>query len=163
MATMRIQIAQVAAGLLAQRRTEMLNDMSIPLPARSMVNVHLEKPWITNFWTVAIRAVKPGSEQFLDFPIGFAEDGTSWCFPSRQWWLAHAHASHPPDGMGCDADVHTKFLSKEGTVHEFDYAAVLTDGTLTVLGKADFTEECTWWIRAFGSPQGQTGPTGQAP
>jgi|SRR6185436_6081591 len=157
---MRIQIAQVAAGLFTQRRHELLNDMTIPLHVRGMTNVHLEKPWIPNFWTVAIRAIKPGSEQFLDFPIGFAEDGTAWYFPSRQWWLAHAHASHSPDGMGCDVDVHTKFLSQEGDAHEFDYAAVLTDDTMTVLGKADFTEECRWWKLAFGDQVAAPGQAG---
>lgn len=148
---MRIQIAQIAPGLVSQRRSELLHDMSLPLAVRGMTNVHLEKPWIPNFWTVAIRAPKKGSEKFFDFPIGYAEDGTAWYFPSRQWWLAHAHASHPPDGSGCDADVHTKFLSSEGDVHEFDYATVTTDGTIKVLGRADFTEECSWWTRAFGA------------
>jgi hypothetical protein len=154
MGTMRIQIAQVAAGLLQQRREELLHDASLPLTVRGSANVHFEKPWIPNFWTVAIRAPKPGSEQYFDFPIGFAEDGTSWFFPSRQWWVAHASASHPPDGMGCDVDVHTKFLSSEGEVHEFDYATITTDGTLNVLGRADFAEECAWWTRAFGAHPG---------
>lgn len=151
MAPMRIQIAKVAASILQQRRDEFLHDASLPLSVRGMINVHLEKPWIPNFWTVGIRAPKPGSESYFDFPIGFAEDGTSWFFPSRQWWIAHAHASHPPDGTGCDSDVHTKFLSADGDVHEFDYAAILTDGTIVVLGRGDFVEECAWWLRAFGS------------
>ena len=130
---MRIEVARVAAALLQQRRGEFMRDVSLPLSVRGMISVHLESAWIPGFWSVAIRAVKPSSERYLDFPIGFAEDGTSWYFPSRQWWLAHAQASHPPDGSGCDAEVHTKFLSGEGGVHEFDYAAVLVDGGLKVL------------------------------
>lgn len=146
---MRIEVAQIASGLLQQRRGELMRDGSLPLPVRRMINVHLEKPWIPGFWTVALRAVKPGSERYLDFPIGVSEDGTPWYFPSRLWWLAHAQASHPPDGSGCDAEVHAKFLSQEGTVHEFDYAAVLGDGTLKILGSADFSMECFFWHRAF--------------
>lgn len=152
---MRIQVAQIASSILAQRRGEFLHDVSLPLSVRGMINVHLEAAWIPNFWTVAIRAPKPGSESYFDFPLGYAEDGTSWFFPSRQWWIAHAHASHPPDGTGCDADVHTKFLSSEGEVHEFDYASILNDGTIVVRGRLDFVEECGFWRRAFGAPKEQ--------
>lgn len=148
---MRIQIAQGAPSLLTRRREELMHDASLPLSVRGSASVHFEKPWIPNFWTVAIRSPKPGSESYFDFPIGYAADGTPWFFPSRQWWIAHAKASHPPDGMGCDVDVHTKFLSREGSVHEFDYATVLRDGTMLILGRADFVEECAWWKRAFGA------------
>jgi len=161
---MRIEIAQIATSLLRQRRDEFLHDVSLPLSVRGMINVHLEKPWIPDFWSVAIRAPKSGSQSYFDFPIGYAEDGTSWFFPSRQWWVAHAQASHPPAGTGCDVDVHTKFLSSEGSVHEFDYATVLAGGRLVVLGRADFVEECAWWTRAFGSwPQGPQGSQGGEP
>jgi hypothetical protein len=149
---MRIQLARVASGLLNQRNIALANDLSIPLTVRSMINVHMIKPWIPNFWSVAIRAPKPGSEAYFDFPIGYAEDGTSWFFPSRQWWIAHAQASHPPDGTGCDADVHTDFLSSEGKTHEFDYATVFLDGTIKVLGRLDFAQECFFWQQAFGTP-----------
>jgi hypothetical protein len=155
---MRIEIARIASGLLEQRRDEFLHDLSLPLTVRGMIGVHLAKPWIPDFWSVAIRAVKPGSEVYFDFPIGYAEDGTSWFFPSRQWWLAHAQASHPPAGTGCDADVHTKFLSSEGSVHEFDYATVFASGQLSVLGPADFVLECALWTRAFGVQPPGTAP-----
>jgi hypothetical protein len=150
---MRIEIARIASSLLQQRRGEFLHDVSLPLSVRGMINVHLEAPWIENYLTVAIRAPKAGSERYFDFPIGMAEDKTAWFFPSRQWWIAHAQASHPPDGTGCDVDVHTKFLSSEGSVHEFDYATVLTDGTLKILGRPDFAQECFFWQRAFGTQQ----------
>lgn len=150
---MRIEIARIASSLLQQRRDEYLHDATLPLSVRGMINVHLEKPWIPDFWSVAIRAPKPGSESYFDFPIGFAEDGTSWFFPSRKWWIAHAQASHPPAGEGCDADVHTKFLSSDGSEHEFDYATVLAGGQLTILGRPDFVLECSFWTRAFGSQE----------
>lgn len=149
---MRIEVAQIATGLLQQRRGELMRDVTLPLSVRGMISVHLETAWIPDFWTVAIRAVKPGSERYLDFPIGYAEDGTSWYFPSRLWWLAHAQASHPPDGSGCDVEVHTKFLSREGEVHEFDYAAVLSDRTLKILAGVDFARECFFWKHAFQAP-----------
>jgi hypothetical protein len=149
---MRIQIARIASGLLQQRGDELLHDLSLPLSVRGMIGVHLASPWIPDFWSVAIRAVKPGSEGYFDFPIGYAEDGTSWFFPSRQWWLAHAQTSHSPGaGAGCDAAAHTTFLSSEGSVHEFDYATVLASGQLSILGRADFVLECALWTRAFGS------------
>jgi hypothetical protein len=147
---MRIEIAHVAPDLVQQRQQAYLQDASLPLTVRGMINVHLTKAWIPNFWTVAIRAPKPGSEIYFDFPIGFAEDETSWFFPSRQWWIAHANASHPPAGVGCDAEVHAKFLTNTGASHEFDYATVFLDGRIDVLGREAFVEECTWWQRAFG-------------
>lgn len=149
---MRIEIARIAHNLLQQRQGTYLSDMSLPLSVRGMINVHLTKPWIEGFWSVAIRAPKPGSESFFDFPIGMAEDGTSWFFPSRQWWIAHAQASHPPAGEGCDVNVHTDFLSSEGKTHEFDYASVLANGTLKILGRSDFAQECYFWQRAFIPP-----------
>ena len=53
---MRIQIAQGATSLLARRREELMHDASLPLSVRGSANVHFEKPWIPNFWSVAIRA-----------------------------------------------------------------------------------------------------------
>jgi len=165
---MRIEIAKIASDLVQQRCDEFLHDASLPLSVRGMINVHLTKAWIPDFWSVAIRTPASGSDQstpppptpnqsgYFDFPIGYAEDGTSWFFPSRQWWLAHAQVSHSPSGMGCDADVHTKFLSSEGSVHEFDYAAVFQDGRLRVLGRVDFVEECSFWKRAFGTQKEST-------
>jgi hypothetical protein len=152
---MRIEIAQIASNLLQQRGGELLHDESMLLSVRGMINVHLTKPWIAGFWSVAIRTPKPGSARYIDFPIGLAEDGTPWFFPSKQWWVAHAEVSHPPDGTGCDIDVHTKFLSSEGTVHEFDYASVFLDGTLKILDRSDFAEECFFWQHAFGAPGGR--------
>jgi hypothetical protein len=148
---MRIQVAKVASNILQQRRLSLMNDASLPSSVRGMIGVHIDAAWIPNFWSVAIRAPKPGSEVYFDFFVGYAEDGTSWFFPSRQWWIAHAQSSHFPTGKGCDADIHTDFLSSEGKTHEFDYATVFLDGTIKILGRLDFVEECSWWMRAFGS------------
>jgi hypothetical protein len=149
--TMRIEIARAAASHLQQRREELLHDLSLPLSVRGSANVHFEKPWIDGFWSVAIKYPSgSGDPSYLDFEIGRA-DGSPWYFPSRQWWIAHARASHPPDGSGCDALVHTDFLSREGKTHEFDYATILLDRRLIVLGRHDFDDECAWWRRAFSA------------
>jgi len=145
---MRVEVARIAAGLLRQRRGEFMRDATLPLSVRGMINVHLEKPWIPGFWSVALRAARPGSAKLLDFPIGLAADGTSWFFPSRQWWLWHSAIGHPDEG--CDAAAHRKYLSSEDPEHLFDYAAVLTDGTLKILTSSDFEVESSWWKRAFG-------------
>jgi hypothetical protein len=73
---MRIEAARIAAGLLQQRRGEFMSAVS--LSVRGTISSHLKK-------SPGFRATKPGSERYLDFRIGFAEDGTSWYFPSRQW------------------------------------------------------------------------------
>lgn len=146
---MRIDLDPNASTYLRQRHYELINDPSLPLITRRMISVHLAKPWIPGFWSVAIKSGKPGGDQsYIDFPIGTTNRAV-WFFPSRQWWEAHSKASHPPDGSGCDVSVHTKFLSKEGKIHEFDYATISTDGELTVLGRKDFVEECAFWKRAF--------------
>ena len=152
MTSMRIQVAKIVSSILPQRRDKLLHDESLPATVRGLIGVHLDTPWIPNFWTVAIRQVKPGCESYFDFPVGFAEDGTSWFFPARKWWMRHAHEGHAPDGSGCDVDGHVKTLTSEGGGREFDYAAVLHDGSLTVLGRADFVKEHMLWLRAFGSP-----------
>jgi hypothetical protein len=147
---MRIQIAAFAPELIQRRQDAFLNDTSMSRSVRGCLNVHLTKAWIPGFWTVAIHAPKPGSESFLDVPIGVSEDGTPWFFPSQQWWLAHCTVSHPESGKGCDVDVHAKFLSRGGAAYEFDYATVSLDGSISVLGRADFQTECDFWRRAFG-------------
>lgn len=148
---MRIEIARIASDLLQERRQSFLRDASLPLTVRGMINVHIESAWIPDFWTVAIRAAKSDSNRYLDFPIGFAEDGTSWFFPSRVWWIAHAEASHPSSGTGCDVEAHAKLLTSTGPDHMFDYATVTRDGRLDVLAREGFVEECAWWTRAFGA------------
>lgn len=143
---MRITLVPNVRALLDKRHDVLLNDRSIPLPARHMISVHMSKPWIRGFWFVAIRPTGTESKSYLGFKVGTA-DGTAWYFPSKKWWIAHAHASHPPDGSGCDVAVHTDFLTSEGSTHEFDYATVSTDGQLKILHRGDFEKECSWWDR----------------
>jgi hypothetical protein len=149
MNAMHVEIVRGAADLLRQRHEELLRDRTLAQPVRSMIDAHMTKPWIADFWSVAIRSpLGDGDQSYFDFPI-VRVHGVPWFFPSRQWWVAHAHASHPPDGSGCDVDVHTNFLSREGSMHEFDYATILLDGWMTILGRRDFVDECLWWRRAL--------------
>lgn len=141
---MRFTETRTAQNLLHRRHEQLLNDRKLPTSARQMISAHMAKPWIRNFWSVAIRPTGSGSKSYLDFTLGHA-DGKTWYFPSKKWWLAHAHASHPPDGTGCDASVHVDFLTREGSTHEFDYATISRDGNLKILHPADFEEECEWW------------------
>lgn len=146
---MRVQIVRGAAEQLDRRRGQLMQDLSLPLSVRGMISVHTVKPWIEGFWSVAIRSPSgTGDPSYLDFPIATDARG-AWFFPSKTWWVAHAKVSHPPDGTGCDVGVHTKFLSSDGSVHEFDYATILVDGHAKILGHRDFVEECAWWSRAF--------------
>lgn len=127
---------------------KMAADPSLPAATRRMIQLHLSKPWVPGFFAVAIRPVERGLEEYLGFPIVRAL-GTDWYFPSRVWWLAHARTSHGPDGSGCNPDVHTRFLSAEGTDHEFDYANILRNGSLVILDRRAFEQECAYWQRAF--------------
>jgi hypothetical protein len=141
---MRISLAKDAKKLLYARHDKLLNDTRLPLSARQMISAHMAKPWIPGFLTVAIRPTGTGSKSYLDFRIGDV-DGWEWYFPSKKWWLAHANASHPPEGAGCDVDVHVDFLTSEGATHEFDYATVSADHQLKILHPDDFEKECRWW------------------
>lgn len=142
---MHITLVSRAKTLLKQRHEKLLNDRKLPIAVRHMISVHMAKPWIPKFWAVAIRPTHEGSKIYLDFKIGTA-DGTAWYFPSKKWWKAHADASHPPGGVGCDVDVHVDFLTAEGSTHEFDYATISTDGELKIMHERDFEKECAWWI-----------------
>jgi hypothetical protein len=141
---MRIAITKNAKTLFWLRHEKLLNDTKLPLSVRQMISVHMAKPWIPDFWSVAIRPTGSGSKSYLDFEIGRADE-TPWYFPSRKWWLAHAKASHPPEGKGCDVAVHVDFLTSEGKTHEFDYATITTDDRLTILHHDAFKKECRWW------------------
>ncbi|HSX23360.1 MAG TPA: hypothetical protein VLE97_11355 [Gaiellaceae bacterium] len=150
---MRFDVDKNASKLIAHRHDRLLNDSKIPLSARQMISAHMAKPWIPRFWVVAIRPTGPSSESYLDFLLGEA-DGTEWHFPSKKWWVAHANASHPPKGVGCDVDVHVDFLTAEGATHEFDYATISTGRELTILHPDDFDRECRWW-RAHSASRGR--------
>lgn len=133
---------------LAERQQEMLDSGEFTPREWQMAWCHFRKPWVSGFRTVAIRPTKTGSGEYLDIALCRALDSV-WYFPSVIWWKAHAKTSHPPDGSGCSIEAHTKFLTEEGTVHEFDYANILWNGNLVVLGRPDFVVECKWWEREF--------------
>ena len=141
---LRIDRTRSAETMLHRRHEQLLNDRKLPLSVRQMISSHMAKPWIPEFWAVALRPTGADSKIYLDFQIGEA-DGASWYFPSAKWWLAHAHASHPPDGTGCDVGAHVDFLTREGALHEFDYATITRGGQLSILHPADFEKECEWW------------------
>lgn len=152
---MKIQVARIAASILARRREELTRDATLPTSVRGMIGVHLETPWIAGFWAPAIHVSAKSCARYVDFPVGFAEDGRSWFFPTRQWWLEHAIGAHPPDGTGADPAAHaTLLVPGNGGI---EYAAILNDGTMKVLDALDFSEEAAWWTRAFGAGGGERG------
>lgn len=123
---------------------EVSRDRSLPQSVKTMVYLHLQKPWVPNFLAVAVAPLKPGLERFLKVEA-FNHGGLTYRYPSREWWLAHARSSHPPDGAGCDAQAHADFLTAGGANAEFSYANVLKSGEVVVLGPPDFEEECAFW------------------
>lgn len=119
-------------------------DGSIPQTVKTMIYMHVTAPWIPNFVGYIITPLHDGLDGFLGKPV--VEYGPStWYQPSMAWWMAHAERSHPPKGEGCDAGVHSSFLTAEGENAEFGYAAMLKDGTVLVLGPEDFDVECAFW------------------
>lgn len=141
---MRIDRTRSAETMLHRRHEQLVNDRKLPLSVRQMISAHMFPPWISEFWSVALRPVSADSKIYLDFQIGTAEDA-SWYFPSAKWWLAHAHASHPPDGTGCDVAAHVSALTSEGDAPAFDYATITRGGQLSILRPEDFEKECAWW------------------
>jgi hypothetical protein len=109
-----------------------------------MVDAHLKKPWIVGHRAILIRPLKPRLGKFFKAPVTRSREHV-WYFPSTTWWMAHANASHPPKGVGCDVRVHADFLSQAGKHAEFAYASLLGDGRIHVLDQNDFLIECAWW------------------
>ena len=144
-----VEIVPGASALIRQLYEQLAADRSLSLSVRGMIDVHMVKPWIDGFWSSAIRPAKPTTDPKFFGPAIAQDAGGPWFFPSRTWWVAHARTSHPPLGAGCDAAAHTDFLSADGSVHEFDYATILTNGCAKVLGRMDFDVECDWWGKTF--------------
>lgn len=91
---MRIQIAQIAAELLQDRKHRFLVDASLPASVRSMISVHLAKPWIQNFWTVAIRSQRKDRGSVFRFSDRFRR-GWHFLVLSLAPVVAHACAGGP--------------------------------------------------------------------
>ena len=119
-------------------------DRSIPATVRRMLEIHVRKPWVEGFKTVVLSPLGDGLEGMTDTPA-FEWEGRQWYTPSLGFWLAHAKASHPPEGRGCDPTVHVDFLTAEGRTSEFLYANLLSSGEAYILGSEDFSLECDWW------------------
>jgi hypothetical protein len=137
------------ADMTITAEIERLLEGGLPDSARKMVRLHLKKPWVPNFLSVAIAPAKPGLEDYLGPVIVRRVEGRDWHFPSAKWWVSHSQRSHPPDGSGCDPEAHARFLAADAKDPEFLYANVLQSGNIVVLNRADFLAECDWWGKNF--------------
>lgn len=120
-------------------------DASMPESMKMMVFLHLKKPWIAQYLSLAIAPLKPeGLEAYLADPV-FEYKGKQFYFPSDRWWKSHGERSHEPMGEGCVEELHVEYLTKDGKSAEFLYAAILRDGSVKILEAKDFEEECRYW------------------
>lgn len=113
----------------------------LPESVKLMVYAHLRKPWVKNFRAIAISPLKMYLDDYLGADLGTTKK-RRWYYPSRLWWESHAKTSHPPKGKGCDVDAHEKYLTEGG---EFLYANIFKNGSMKILGRNDFEDECDWW------------------
>lgn len=141
-------ISQASLDLLHRLNDEMTHrihqEPNFSQSMRAMVRLHLRKPWIPHYHSIAIMPIKDGLKEYLGKEV-FEWHGATFFFPSMKWWRSHGERSHEPDGEGCDVAMHAAYLTPEGSDAEFAYAAVLNDGTLRILVKKDFEEECRFW------------------
>jgi len=141
-------ISQTSLDLLHRLNDEMTHrihqEPNFSQSMRAMVRLHLRKPWIPHYHSIAITPIKDGLKEYLGKEV-FEWQGATFFFPSMKWWRSHGERSHEPDGEGCDVAMHAAYLTPEGSDAEFAYAAVLNDGTLRILVKKDFEEECRFW------------------
>jgi hypothetical protein len=124
-------------------------DPGIPQTMKLMVYLHITKPWIPDYLSLAISPLREGLGEYLGRPV-FHWAGMTFYYPSARWWQSHGERSHPPQGAGCDAGVHEQFLTAEGPDGEFVYAAVLKSGDIKVLDRGDFDAECAFWASGKG-------------
>lgn len=125
-------------------------DPATPQSVKTMVYLHLQKPWVPDFLAVAISPLNLGLDRYLGDAV-FEYIGLTFYYPSIDWWFAHARTSHPPDGAGCNAQAHADFLTAGGANAEFMYANVSKSGAVKVLDRSDFEEECAFWASGTGS------------
>lgn len=140
-------IGQAELGRLFNLNKELWNavssDSRAAQPMKLMIYLHLTKPWIPGYLSLAISPLKDGLSGYLQAPV-FSWNGMTFYFPSARWWQAHSD-SHSPAGAGCDVDRHDAFLTRGGSDAEFVYAAVLKNGDIRILERPDFEEECAFW------------------
>src|SRR5262245_51520001 len=130
----------------------------LPSITGEMIKLHLTKPWIPDFKSIVIAPLRPDLDEFLAAHI-FDWEGYSWYYPTMDWWLAHAHLSHPSprgyrgDGAGCSVEAHVEFLTPPDG--EFAYANILKNGDAYILDGKDFEQECEFF-RNFGPRPSQS-------
>lgn len=125
---------------------EIEQDAELPESMKAMISLHLSKPWIPGHVSLAISPLRDGLDSYHG-PEVFEWQGAPFFFPGPKWWLAHGK-SHPPEGAGCDLKRHTEYLTPEGKSAEWAYAAILRGGSLRILNREDFKEECSVWAAA---------------
>lgn len=126
-------------------------DKELSESMKAMIAVHLSKPWIPGYLSLAISPLKEGLDEYHG-PLVFERQGAPFFFPGDRWWLAHGE-SHPPEGMGCDIKRHVDFLTPEGKSAEWAYAAINRGGSIRILSEADFQEECSFWEVAMSGQE----------
>lgn len=124
-------------------------DPSVHQSVKSMIYQHIQSLWVPGALAVVISPLSDGLDNFLK-QSAFDLDGIQYYYPSLNFWLAHANASHPPDGIGCDAAVHAEFLTRDGSNAEFIYALATRDGNLVVQDARGFDEECAFYTAGNG-------------
>ena len=122
---------------------------SVPQSVKSMIYQHLLSQWVPGALAVVISPLSDGLDHFLK-QSAFDLDGIQYYYPSLNFWLAHANASHPPNGTGCDAAAHAAFLTRDGSNAEFIYALATRDGGIVVQDALGFEEECAFYNAGNG-------------
>ena len=118
------------------------------------VNLHKEKPWISNFRRVLIQPLRDVNPEWLGETVD-KNSNNLWYIPTDAFWNVHCNAAHG-GGSGCDAQIHASFLTSEGDNAEFRYANELNDGSMIILNAKEFNEECEWWAKNFNNPGSST-------
>lgn len=108
--------------------------------------LHRTKPWVPNFKRVLIRPLRKVNEAWLGQEVDIG--GKVWNLPTDAFWEVHCNASHE-GGAGCDVDIHTSFLTSDGSNAEFEYASELDNGEVQIQTEKEFNEECDFWKTRF--------------
>jgi len=124
-------------------------DPNVPQSVKSMIYQHIQSWWIPDALAVVISPLLQNLDHFL-MQSAFDLNGIQYYYPSLAFWQAHANASHPPAGQGCDAAAHSAFLTPEGQNAEFIYAVVKRDGSIVFQDSQGFQDECEFFLAGHG-------------
>lgn len=119
-------------------------DPSVPQSVKSMIYQHIIGFWTPDSLAVVVSPLADGLEHFLQQPV-FDLDGLQYYYPSLKFWLAHANASHSPEGTRCSVSAHISFLTREGSNAEFIYSVVTRNGEMIVQDAERFSNECAFF------------------